>query len=408
MRILFTNHTSAWSGAEVSLMRVLEGLRHEHDLTVACPAGGKLTEAVEGIGVRCVEIPSVDVSLRPHPVHTPAGLARMRSAGVQLARAARSCRAEVIHANTPRAGLVCAVARRHGAPPVVVRAHEHLPLNPVGRAARAAIVRSAASVAAVSDFTAQGFNEGLPRPVAVRVYNSIDHGRFDRSRVRPAGLRRRLGLPHRALLLGEVAQITPWKGQDTAIVALSLLRADGLDAHLVLVGSVVFGGKSVRHDNNTYLERLHGLAGELGVSDAVHFLGQRADVPEIVRDLDLSLLPSWHEPFGLATVESLALGTPVLVGSVGAGPELVTDGVDGRVLPPRQPDVWAAAARELLVDPVARRWMGAHGPGNAARFTDDVHAHEMLTLYRAAAEAQPRRRRYLARRTAKPTVAHPA
>jgi L-malate glycosyltransferase len=406
MRILFTNHTSSWSGAEASLMRVVEGLRDGHDLTVACPADGPLTEAVERAGARWLPIPPVDVSLRPHPVHTTSGLLRMRAAGEALARASMDCRAEVIHANTPRAGLVAALARRHGAPPIVLRAHEHLPPSRMGHAARSVIVRTASSVAAVSDYTAAAFNEGLPRPIATRVYNSIDHGRFDRTRVTGAGLRRQLGLPSRALLLGEIAQITPWKGQDTAIRALAQLRDGGLDAHLVLVGSVVFGGKAVRHDNNAFRDELVRLAGELGVAGAVHFLGQRTDVPGIVKDLDLTLLPSWEEPFGLATVESLAMGTPPLVGSVGAGPELVRDGVTGRVLPPKLPELWAAAARELLEDPVKRRRLAARGPAAAAPYSDDVHASEMLALYRAAVEAQPRR--HVVGRTPEPTLARPA
>jgi glycosyltransferase involved in cell wall biosynthesis len=403
MRILFTNHTSSWSGAEVSLMRVLEGLRHDHEVSVACPGGGLLTEAVQRAGARWLPIPPVDVSLRPHPVHTSAGLARMRAAGAALAWASSEARAQVIHANTPRAGLVAAAARRRGAAPFVVRAHEHLPRSPMGRAARLVIVRTASSVAAVSDYTTAAFNEGLLHPIATRVYNSIDHARFDRGRVCRAGLRRQLGLSPRALLLGEVAQITPWKGQDTAVRALAQVREAGLDAHLVLVGSVVFAGKAVRHDNNAFLQGLERLSAELGVAHAVHFLGQRADVPEIVKDLDLTMLPSWEEPFGLATVESLAMGTPPLVGSIGAGPELVQDGVTGRVLEPRRPELWAAAAHELLTDPVARRRLAARGPAAATPFSDDAHARGMLALYQAAADAQPQRPPV--RRQRKPTVA---
>jgi glycosyltransferase involved in cell wall biosynthesis len=405
MRILFANHTSSWSGAEASLIRVVQGLRGGHEVSVACPADGPLTEAVERTGARWFPIPSVDVSLRPHPLHTTTGLVRMRVAGAALASASRECRAQVIHANTPRAGLVAALARRRGAPPVVVRAHEHLPLSPMGRAARSVIVRTASSVAAVSDYTAARFNEGLRQPIATRVYNSIDHGRFDRVRVGSADLRGQLGLPSSALLLGEVAQITPWKGQDTAIRALAQLRDAGLDAHLVLVGSVVFAGKAVRHDNNAFRNELQRLAGQLGVARAVHFLGQRPDVPEIIKDLDLTLLPSWEEPFGLATVESLAMGTPPLVGAIGAGPELVEDGVTGRVLPPKRPDLWAAAARELLEDPVKRRALAARGPAAAAPYSDEVHVREMLALYEVAAEMQPRGQ--AAGRAAERTLARP-
>jgi L-malate glycosyltransferase len=404
VRILFANHTGTWSGAEVSLMRVIAGLRRDHRLAVACPASGPLAEAVDSAAIEWFPIPNVDVSLRMQAVGTPIGLGQLGAGGLSLARAARRFRADVIHANTTRAGIMAAVAQRFGAPPFVVRAHEHIPLTPAGRAVRALLVSRASAIVAVSDYTARRFDEGLERPVAKRVYNSIDHTRFDPRTVRPAGLRAELGLRPDAPLLGQVAQITPWKGQDTAIRALARLRRFGLDAHLVLTGQVAFGGKRVRYDNPGFMRKLVRLAGELEVSDAVHFVGQRSDVPEVVSDFDMSLLPSWEEPFGLVTVESMAVGTPPLVGEVGAGPELVEDGVCGRVLPPKEPEAWAAAARELLEDRDKLRRLGETGPTVAARFRDEVHAAEMLAIYATAVRLPRAGRRLRTRRAAGPRL----
>jgi len=366
-------------------MRVTTGLRRDHDVCVACPARGPLAEVVERAGIERLSLPAVDASLRLHPVQTPVGVGQLSAGGVALARAAKSFRADVIHANSPRAGIMGALARRLGGPPFIVRAHEHLPPTPVGRAVRGLITRTASAVVAVSDYTAGKFNDGQAQPVAIRVYNSIDHARFDPARVRPANLREELGLAEDVPLLGHIAQITPWKGQDTSVRALAELRARGFDAHLLLVGHVAFGGKGVRYDNRAFLRGLERLAGELAVEDAVHFLGHRDDVPAVLRALDLSLLPSWEEPFGLVTIESMALGTPPLVSAVGAGPELVEDGVSGRILTPKRPEVWAAATRELLEDRVALHSLGAAGPAVAARFRDDVHVREMSAIYERAA-----------------------
>jgi glycosyltransferase involved in cell wall biosynthesis len=383
MRILFANHTSAWSGGEVSMMRVLESLRAEHAVSLACPEDGALADFADRAGIERLSLPAVDASLRLHPLQTPAGLAQMAAGGLALARAARQADAEVIHANSSRTGVLGALARARGGPAYVVRAHEHLPLTKVGRAVRALIVKTAGEVAAVSDYTAARFNEGLSRPVAKRVYNSIDHARFHPD-VEPAPLREELGLGVESVLLGQVAQITPWKGQDVAIRTLAQLRRDGLDAHLMLIGEVVFGGKGVRYDNHAYLRSLEELAQRLQVGEAVHFLGRRDDTPNVLRALDLSLLPSRGEPFGLVTIESLAVGTPTLVSSDGAGPELVEDGVTGRTLPQGDVSAWASAAGELLRDREALRLMGQRGPAAASRFRDDVHAGEMLAAYEVA------------------------
>ena len=61
--------------------------------------------------------------------------------------------------------------------------------------------------------------------MATHVYNSFDRERFDPERVRPAGVRKELGIDAGAALLGQIAQITPWKGQDTSIRALARLPA---------------------------------------------------------------------------------------------------------------------------------------------------------------------------------------
>jgi glycosyltransferase involved in cell wall biosynthesis len=381
MRILAVNHTAAVSGAELSLMRLLSGLRERHTLAVACPAAGELPRLVDEAGLARLEIPPFEASLRLHPTQTPLGLAQLAASGVAVTRVARRFAPDVVHANSLRAGLMAAIARRLGCPPVVVRAHEHPPASALGRGVRSVLRRSARAVAAVSRHTAEGFNEGLARPIAVVVYNSIDRQRFDPERVRPAPIREQLGIPSGAPLLGQIAQITPWKGQDTAVRTVAGLRRAGVEAHLLLIGEVTFAGKSVRYDNQAFRGRLGELVEELGLGGAVHFLGRRPDVPELLAALDLSLLPSWNEPFGMVTVESMAMGTPPLVSAVGAGPELVEDRVCGRLLDPERPEAWAAAARELLADRVGMATMGANGREVARRFGDDRQAAEMEAIY---------------------------
>ncbi len=382
MRILVVNHTSAASGAEFAMMRLVGSLRRSHHVAVACPATGPLADMLDDAAVQHFPIPAFEASLRLDPVHTPVNVGRLGLGGVALARVARRFGADLIHANTPRAGLMAAIARRLGGPPLVVRAHEHVPQDSAaGRAVRTVLGRSANAVVTVSREVERRFNDGLPRPLATHVYNSFDRDRFDPAEVEPAGIREELGVEPKARLLGHVAQITPWKAQDTSMRALALLRGDGVDAHLLVVGEIAFAGKGVRYDNHGYLQDLHALVAELGLDDSVHFLGQRGDVPGILRELDLSLLPSWDEPFANVMLESMSMETPLLVSSVGGGPELVEDGVTGRVLAPRRPEEWAAAARELLEDGKRLERMGTLARQATANFSDERHARDMLDVY---------------------------
>ena len=334
MRILFANHTGTCSGAEIAMVRLLESLRQGHDVAVACPSDSPLAETFAGASVKQFSIPAIDMSLRLHPVWTVRGAGQLGAAGLALRSTANRWHADVVHANSLRTGLAAAAAARLGCPPVIVQSHEHLPASRPGRAVRAAIAGTASEVVGVTERTVRSFNEGLDRPVAQRVYISIDHRRFDPARVSPAPLREDLGLAPDTPLLGQVAQITPWKGQDTAVRILADLRGRGMDAHLVIVGQIAFDGKAVRYDNHDYLDSLHRLVDELGVGGAVHFMGHRSDIPAVMRALDLTLLPSRDEPFGTVVAESMAMGTPALVGTDGGPSEYIVDGVSGRVLPP--------------------------------------------------------------------------
>jgi L-malate glycosyltransferase len=381
MKILFVSHTPLAGGAEEGLMRLLGGLGEKHSVAVACPAPGPLAERVDAAGVRRYPVPAFEASLRPHPLHTPAGIARLGAAGVAVARLIRRVRPDIVHANSPRAGLMSALGCRLGGPPLVVHLRDDLPPQGMGRAVRAVLARSADAVVAVSRFTARRFDEGLGRPLATPVYNSIDHERFDPDRVAPAPVREELGIAADAPLLAQVSQISPWKGQATSVRAVAELRRSGLDAHLLVVGEVAFAGRQVRYDNQAYLQSLHRLRTDLGVTGAVHFLGRRQDVPALLRAVDLSLLPSCNEPFGRAIVESMAMGTPALVSRIGSGPELVEDRVSGRLLDPESPAAWAGAAAELIGDRDALTRMGAAARVAAERFNDDAQVRGVLEVY---------------------------
>ena len=189
----------------------------------------------------------------------------------------------------------------------------------------------------------------------------------------PAPLREELGLGPEAALLGQVAQITPWKGQDVAIRTLArAAQARRWTRTCVLVGEVAFGGKGVRYDNHAFLRSLEALVDELGVREAVHFLGQRDDVPEVLRALDLSLLPSWEEPFGLVDGREHGRGHAA-AGEPGRRRPRAGRGRrhPGACCRRSDPEAWARAAVRAA-RATARRCsrMGAGRPAaTAARFT---------------------------------------
>ncbi len=392
MRILFVNHTCTASGAERALLQLIDSLRYEHHVIAACPKSGVLARELDRRGVTRLGIPSFEPSFRPDLLRTPAGLARLSAASVTLTGMVRRYRPDIVYANTTRAALAAILSRRLDSVPLVLRLHDHLPQNRAGLAVRNLIAVHADAVLAVSQYTAGRFNRGLDAPLATCVYNGIDHSRFDPDQVSAAALREEFGIGERALLLGHVAQITPWKGQAESIRICWELRRRGVDAHLFVVGAVAFTGAQVRFDNPAYFTYLNALVDELGLNGCVRFLGVRDDVPSLLRSFDLLLLPSQEEPGALVVAESLAMGTPAFVSAEGGTAEFLADGVSGRTLPLGRPELWAQAIIDTALDGDHLPRMSRQAVAAAARFSLEVHAQEVTRhLERALAEGTPRR-----------------
>ena len=105
-----------------------------------------------------------------------------------------------------------------------------------------------------------------------------------------------------------------------------------------------------------------------------------------MRALDVVLLPSWEEPFGRAVLEALALGVPVVATDVGGPREIITDGQEGLLRPPRDPRAWAQAIGVLAGDDQLRERMGGLGRRRVQQaFTLDQHVRSVVALYEQAA-----------------------
>jgi L-malate glycosyltransferase len=381
MNALYVNHTGVVSGGERSLLSLLEALPGEVHPLVASPRGG-LQLAVERLGIPVTTITGTAGSLRLHPLHTPRALAELGLAAAQVTRATRRHHAALVHANSIRAGIVLALARASPAAKIV-HVRDCLPPGPVSAATMRLIAATATAVVANSRYTASSVRALAPGVRTEVVYNGVDLRRWDPDRLDRAPARVALGeAGTRAALLGVVAQLSPWKGQDTAIEALRLLREEAIDAHLLLIGSAKFVARATRFDNEAYVARLRRLVADAGLDDRVSWMGEREDVPELMRALDVLLLPSWEEPFGRALIEAMALGVPVVSTNVGGPPEIVEEGREGHLVPPRQPAAWASAIRSILDSPSRASAMAVAGRQKVReRFTVEQQAAAMLAVY---------------------------
>jgi glycosyltransferase involved in cell wall biosynthesis len=178
-----------------------------------------------------------------------------------------------------------------------------------------------------------------------------------------------------------VGRLVPRKGVGNVIAALSGLPGTEL---------LVAGGPARRElDGHPEIERLRAIAGRVGVTDRVRFLGavDRADLPALMRSADAVVCVPWYEPFGIVPLEAMACGVPVVVSAVGGLVDTVVHGVTGIHVPPRDPQALAGALRGLLASDMRRWAYGSAGADRArSRYGWPRIAAATLATYRTVAE----------------------
>ncbi|MBM4300452.1 MAG: glycosyltransferase [Deltaproteobacteria bacterium] len=178
--------------------------------------------------------------------------------------------------------------------------------------------------------------QGGLNPAKVRVVaNGVDVAAIDAARPGPL-MRRELGLPEGSTVIGLVGRLDHWgKGHQELFTAMAQIR-ERHPVHALIVG----GGRR--------MDEVRRLAESLGLAGQVHFLGPRRDVPDLLNAMDIFVLPSYSEGVSLALLEAMAAGLPVIATEVGGLPEVVTDGENGLLIPPRDAGALAEALTRLL------------------------------------------------------------
>ena len=327
MKILFYNHTGKVSGAERMLLLILAGLdRSRFESVVLCPREGTLLETVRDSGFRTEACPSLEArfTLRADL------LIKYLLSFWQVIRKVRGTVIEIkpdlLHANSIRAGLVATAATLGLNTRVAWHLHDLLPRHPFSTAIRTfAFLFARAQMIAVSQAVADNFAGhfySLRHRVCV-ILNGIQMEKFKVVEGLRNSTRQELRLEESDFVVGVVGMLTPRKGQLAVVENFPSILKQVPNAKLLIVGAAVF------NKDEKYAELLKRTATQLGIADRVHFLGTRDDIPALLQSLDLLVVNSSVEPFGLVLLEAMACGTPVLAAISGGIPELIQHSRNG-------------------------------------------------------------------------------
>jgi glycosyltransferase involved in cell wall biosynthesis len=382
VKVLIVNHTGVMGGAEHSLLALVAGLPGDVEPVLASPIG-PLHGRARALGVRTFAIPGTSGSFRLHPIATPRALVEIARSGGAVRLIARRIKADLVHANSVRAGLFAAVSARTGGPPVVTHVRDILPPGRAAVAVRRTVSGGAQRTICISARVKDAFAPGDRD--AVVVHNGVALDVFDPAAHDRTATRAALGLAPTDAVLGVIAQLTPWKGQDDAIAMLALICQTDPTARLLIVGETKFASADTRYDNDAFARRLREQVARLQLVHRVCFLGERADIPALMGALDVLLVPSWEEPFGRTVIEGMAMECAVVASSVGGPAEIIEHGCTGLLEEPRRPAAWAEVVRGLLGDPARRAAMGRSARrALTGRFDQATYVAGVMAVYREA------------------------
>jgi glycosyltransferase involved in cell wall biosynthesis len=346
-------------------------------------------EELDRYGVReGVQVHAIPMERRITPFRDVLALTRL------VARL-RALDPDVVHAHTPKGGLLGTIAACLAGVPTRIYHMRGLPFTTATGVRRVLLVTServacllATRVLCVSSSLREvALAEGICAAGKLEVLGSgsgqgVDVARFDRDRVASSRLRVRgeLGISDDALVFGFVGRIVRDKGIHELAEAWTTVRERRPDAQLVLVGP---------HEPQDPIDA--ACRERLERDPRVHLLGMRRDLPELYVAMDVVVLPTYREGFPNVPLEAAAMQLPVIATLIPGCVDAVRDGETGRLVPPRDAVALAQAMLAYAADPAERQRDGAAGRARVEQeFRRDRVWATLADVYRDAAITSPR------------------
>ncbi len=365
MRVVHVMKIKGIAGAERHLLLLAAGQRQrgwDARIVMLVNPDQPMDDMLAEAGARGIPIQQL-------AIHNWADLSLLR----RLRAVLRELRPQVVHTHLQHADLFgIPAARLAGAPVVISSRHNDdprrrwLPLRLLNRGLWALADGGIGISEALTRFTI-AFEGASPAKMRTIYYGVTIEPPLDSSAMRRR-LRSELGLPPDCVTVGVACRLIEQKGVAYAVEAFKRVAPDYPNVYLLIAGE------------GPLRPALERQAAPLG--DRVRFLGWRHDIPAFLAGLNVLLVPSLWEGFGLIMLEAMAQQVAIIGSAVSAIPEVVADGETGLLVPPRDPDALAGALARLLADAPLRQHMGLLGRDRLeARFSAERMVSETTALY---------------------------
>ena len=339
IRSLHLNSARSWRGGERQTLLLVEGLRQQgHLAEIVCPPGTPLSRRASACGVPVHEVP-----LRGE-LDLPSAL--------KVRRLIQQIEPHILQMHTAHAHTIGRLAHlgMGDSPAVIVQRRVDFSIHRSG----------------TPGLTRLKYQHGIHRYVAIshKIKAVLEKDGIDSQQIRVVHsgvpplpepqksaqeIGQQLGLPRDTLLLGCVGALSEHKGHRHLLKAMSMMADRRRPPHLVLVGE------------GELSQELDALAHQYGVAERVHFVGFQKEIASWYHAIDLFLHPSTEEGLGTSILDALAVGKTVIACDVGGIPEVIEDGVTGRLAVAADARSLAEVIDELIDDPATASQLGTAG-----------------------------------------------
>ena len=291
----------------------------------------------------------------------------------------RRGRYTIVHTNSSKAGILGRWAARLAGTPVIVHTvhgwGHHERQHPLVRRFYILLERATARITdkliVVSPRnTEKGLADGIGTPEKyITIRSGIELDRFLKPTRPREAVREELGIPPDVPVVGTVTRLSPQKAPLDFVDAAAHVAARRPDVHFVIVG------------DGPLRAEMEAAIAVRSLTDRVHLTGLRRDVPDLMHSFDVFALTSLWEGLPRVLPQAMTTGLPIVATAVDGNAEAVTDGVNGFLTPPGDPQAMAAALLRLLEDSVLARRMGEAGRRKAGEFSAHRMVSDIAALY---------------------------
>jgi len=358
INIVHVVHALDVGGLENGLVNILNHLDDRFAHTILCLSrSGRMAERIKNRQVKIVEM------------HLPTD--RFRFPVIRLAREFQRVGPDIVHTRGWATVDAIWAARVAGVPCVIHGEHGREAGDPTGRNCKRNIVRKCLSplvsrFVTVSDDLKSWLirTVGIPESKVTTIHNGVDTRRFS-----PDGrgaIRHSLGLDDSVFTIGTVGRLDPVKDHSSLLQAFMPIARSARPVGLIIAGDGPMRGAT------------EALSAELGLSNHVRFLGERHDIPEVLKACDVFTLTSIAEGISNTILEAMASALPVVATRVGGNPELVENGICGYLVGAQDVTALTVAYETYLKDPMLR---DQHGRNARARAEQNFSLERMASQY---------------------------